>query len=641
MAVMIPDSCPSKATKGEKWLYRLLQDHLPDDFNVWYEPEIDLRYPDFTLLADTFGLLTLETKGWYPRQLSRITDQEAELLINHEGQSHLEVHKNPYRQVREYMFGAMHLLAKQPLLVHARGPHKGHLCFACGCGVVFTNITRAQLDVAGLGEIFPASKAICRDELDAIHDSKSDAAFIRRLKHLMPQSFPFDALTNDQRKTVHGALHKEVVVKIRPVRPASALALGDLPPDTRALDILDREQEQIARFMGEGHRIVAGVAGSGKTILLLARAKLLAMRNSQKAILILCYNNALAAYLKAQIGNDPLFRKIEIWTFPRWAEKHTGLSRDWNQEEFEGYEKRLTEAIHALAQSWPENRKYDAVLLDEAPDFREEWFGVCVSVLKGAIDGDLLVVVDGAQSVYGRPQSFTWKSVGINAQGRSRSLSKNYRNTKQIIEFAWAVAQRPQEEGEDAKAHLRVRPTLASRTGPPPAYQGCQTAGEERGLIAQLVLNFKSQGIPEEDIGVLYTRKEGKRIDELFASLQTCGKVCWVTNEADPAAKHQFMARPGVRLCTVHSAKGLQFRVVIFTGVDQLPSPMSSDETRDSNLFYVGLTRAEQHLVLTWTGRSKFTDRVLESDRAVPLERKAEVVVRWWRSDQDGTVTPQ
>ncbi len=81
MAFMIPDSCPSKATQGEKRLYRLLQDHLPDDFTVWYEPEIDGRYPDFTLLADTFGLLTLETKGWYPAHLSRVTDHDVELLI--------------------------------------------------------------------------------------------------------------------------------------------------------------------------------------------------------------------------------------------------------------------------------------------------------------------------------------------------------------------------------------------------------------------------------------------------------------------------------------------------------------------------------------------------------------------------------
>ncbi len=619
MAVMIPDSCPGKATQGEKRLYRLLQDHLPDDFTVWYEPEIDDRYPDFIVLSHTFGLLALETKGWYPAQLGRVTDQDAELLITQEGESHLERHKNPYRQVRAYMFSAMDVLAKEPLLRHGQGPYQGRLCFPGGCGVVFTNMTRTQLDQAGLGELFPPRKALCRDELDALQHSKDEAAFRRRLKQFMPADFPFDALTTEQCRTIHGVIHPEVVVKVRPVRPASRPALGEMPADTRALDVLDRKQEQIARFIGEGHRIVAGVAGSGKTVLLLARAKLLAMRDPEKRILVLCYNRSLAAYLRAQIGPDPSCRKIEVWPFRTWAERQTRLSWNRREEEFEHYEQRLTEAILALTPSWPEHRKYDAVLVDEAPDFYPEWLRVCGGVVKRGPEGDLLIVVDGAQSVYGRPGSFTWKSLGIHAQGRTRTLSKNYRNTKQIIEFAWAVAQPPQEDPEDAKAHVRVWPTHATRKGPTPAYGACRTAREERDLIAHLVLDFKNKGILEQDIGILYARREGKRIDELFADLRECATVCWITNESDPAARHQFLSRPGVRLCTIHSAKGLQFPVVILSAVDQLPNPMSSNEEADRNLFYVALTRAEHQLVLTWTGRSKFTERVLQSNRAMPL----------------------
>src|SRR4051812_1651984 len=76
MAIMVPDSCPSRATPGEKRLYRLLQDLLPDNFTVWYEPVVRGRYPDFTILADTFGLLVLEVKGWYPKQISKASDQD-------------------------------------------------------------------------------------------------------------------------------------------------------------------------------------------------------------------------------------------------------------------------------------------------------------------------------------------------------------------------------------------------------------------------------------------------------------------------------------------------------------------------------------------------------------------------------------
>ena len=135
---------PEQSHLGWKRLFRLLQDHLPNNFNAWYEPQIDDRHTDFTILSHTFGLLILEVKGWYPAQLSRVNDQNLELLITHEGQSQLERHKNPYRQVREYMFSAMDLLGKEPLLRNDQGPYQGRLCFPCGSGEVFTNMTRAQ-----------------------------------------------------------------------------------------------------------------------------------------------------------------------------------------------------------------------------------------------------------------------------------------------------------------------------------------------------------------------------------------------------------------------------------------------------------------------------------------------------------------
>jgi ATP-dependent exoDNAse (exonuclease V) beta subunit len=53
--------------------------------------------------------------------------------------------------------------------------------------------------------------------------------------------------------------------------------------------------------------------------------------------------------------------------------------------------------------------------------------------------------------------------------------------------------------------------------------------------------------------------------------------------------------------------------------VDQLPGPIEPDEVRDSNLLYVGLTRAMDHLAVTWSGRSAFADRVLHSTKAAPL----------------------
>ena len=277
MAIMIPDACPSRATAGERRTFALLRDNLPDNYTAWYEPVVAGRYPDFSLLADDFGLLVLEVKGWYPANIARATDQGVELHRTEGGQTTVEVHKSPIRQVREYLFGLMDELARPQyaILRQADGEHRGKLCCPCGYGVLFTNITRKQLDEAGLGAIFPPERVVCKDELAAL-EGAGDRAVIRRLKRLFAAPFAFDPLTADQVRTIKGVLHKEAVVKARPATAASAPAGQGLLPGAVALEVLDAQQEHVARALGEGHHVVYGVAGSGKTTLILARARLVA-----------------------------------------------------------------------------------------------------------------------------------------------------------------------------------------------------------------------------------------------------------------------------------------------------------------------------------------------------------------------------
>jgi len=94
---------------------------------------------------------------------------------------------------------------------------------------------------------------------------------------------------------------------------------------------------------------------------------------------------------------------------------------------------------------------------------------------------------------------------------------------------------------------------------------------------------------------------------------------CWVSNESDPNGGVRSLSRPGVRLLTIHGGKGLEFPAVIMTGLDMLPSPHRPDQLGEFNLLYVGLTRAIDHLFVTWSGRSDFTDKVRRSNRAVEL----------------------
>ena len=618
MATMIPDACPSKASAGEKKLFRMLRDLLPDNFTAWYEPVVQGRYPDFTRLADDFGLLVLEVKGCYAGRVASATDHEVELRLAGEGQTRTETRKNPIRQVREHTFALLDQLKRQPLLCHAAGEHRGKLVFPVGYGVLLSNITRSQLDESGLADVLPADRVLCRDELEALEAGDDDRATIARLRLLLsPADFAFDPLTVDQVRPVHGVVHKEVVVRAVKARAASVPEGVELPEGAEVLEVLDRRQEQVARSLGEGHRVFFGVAGSGKTVLLLARARLLAEQGPDRRVLVLCYNRALSADLAARLAGGSGPSNVEVRTFHAWAGRVTGLRRR-RDEPFESYERRLVAAMLG-AGAWPEAERYDAMLIDEAHDFEPDWFRCCVRALRDPEAGDLVVAVDSAQSLYGRPRSFTWKSVGIHAQGRSRRLAKNYRNTREILDFAWEVAQEPTADDDDSETHVRVRPEEAVRRGPTPVYRACTSGDEEHAVVARLVERFKGEGVAERDIAVLYPRKGGQRAEKLFRALKAVGEVCWVTNDLDPTAREEFTTRPGVRLVTIHSAKGLEFPAVILTALDQLPDRRNGDGVADGNLLYVGLTRAMTHLAVTWSGASTFAERVVRSGKATGL----------------------
>ena len=315
----------------------------------------------------------------------------------------------------------------------------------------------------------------------------------------------------------------------------------------------------------------------------------------------------LAADLRERIG--PSHRNIEVIHFLSWVARQTGF-RKRDGESFDDYESRAVAAMLAGIDQYGDIEKYDAILIDEGHDFAPEWLRCVSGMLRGGPDGDLLIAVDGAQSLYGRARATTWKSVGIRASGRSHRLSRSYRNTKQILEFAWRVAQSTRTDGE-TETHVRVVPTKARRQGELPSYLGLATFAEEHDVIARLVAHFRSLGLADREIAVLHVRKSDRRATALRDRLARDVDVAWIS---DPTGSG--VAAEGVRLSTIHGAKGLEFAAVIVSGVDQLPNSIHPDVVRDENLLYVGLTRAIDHLAVTWAGRSEFTDRIPRSRAA-------------------------
>lgn len=597
MAILLPDTCP-RASQGVQTLYRLLREALPDEFTAWYEPACGPAACDFIVVSPAFGLVLLDVRNWYPKHLLAAT--ETELRLQDGDEPTAEPH--PLHRLRERLTELCQRFVQVPALRDPDAADRPRL--PVGRGLVLSNVTRAQLAEKGLAAAFPAGPVLCKDELEALAAGRSDRDTLRAFRAMLLDDRPFESLGPDEMSALRGVLHPDTVVRGRSRPP------GDDEPPADVLGTFDRHQEQVARNLGDGHRVVAGVAGSGKTILLLHRARMLA-EDPNRRVLVLCYNRVLGNHLADQLR--PTHPAVEVYSFHAWARQLTRLTPAAG-EAFDVYEQRLLAALSRTLELAPTADRYDAVLVDEAHDFDPAWLRLVVQALKDRQDGHLLLAVDGAQSLYGRRRDFTWKSVGIRAQGRSQRLTANYRNTREVLRFAWELTQADLAETDtsDDEPIQRLRPEEGRRSGPPPECWPCRGFREENETLQRLVVRHRERGVPPEQIAVLYARQEGKRIADLAAALGEVGEVCWVNDPKARTNRDHAHRLPGVRVSTIHSAKGLEYPVVLVCALDQLPDANRTDAVRDANLLYVGLTRATESLALTWVGQSGYTRRALE-----------------------------
>ena len=339
MAQMIPDSFPASKPAGEKRVFNVLA-QFADDCLVYYEPVVRRRYPDIIVILPEIGLLVIEVKGW---RLSELVSADSHsVVVNRSGKKAMEAH--PSRQARDYMYRLMDECRKHrhaSTLMRADGQYANRFAFAFCHVAVLSNITKSQLEasVRGLADIFPRGSCITRDELGE-WEALGAEAFVAKLKSCFEPWWPFPKMTTAQVDVLRSVIHPIIVIK-----------------ETDAdLAVLDLRQERNARAIGDGHRVVYGVAGSGKTVLLIARAKLLS-EDPEKRILMLCYNRLLASHLAMSVRN---YRKVKVLTFHGWGRRNgIDFSPEENDEVF-------GERLLARLQSGLGDRgRFDAVLIDD------------------------------------------------------------------------------------------------------------------------------------------------------------------------------------------------------------------------------------------------------------------------------------
>ena len=552
MAVTHPSSLDPRTPLAERRLFAALRDQLPADWVVLHgrrvvlpaEPQRDGRdgrrrpvegEADFAVIDPRRGLLVLEAKGgqeigrdgdgWYSRDV-------------HGGRHAI---RDPGAQAQKVLHALKDYLRSR----HGFPLHPDDARF--GFGVALPDFA-----VAGdLGPDLPRACVLAADDLADLPGALArlfDGNGIPKAG--LDARFPAFAVA-----ALAGPFHL--------VRPLAAR----IAAQEERLLALTEEQVRAFELLADQRRVVVrGVAGSGKTLVAMAAARRLAAAGERT--LMLCFNVPLGEHLAAAADGFAVrtFHALCLELAAR-----AGLAERIPAQPTQAfYEDEAPRLLAAALARLPDER-WDAVIVDEAQDFRAAWWGPTRALLRDDAAGRLLCFLDPAQDVYGGAPAATDGFV----QAR---LDYNCRNTARIA--GWAGR------------HVDVPAKLVPGTPDGDAVAVDTLVGEDEAAMvdavaAQLRRLLRDEGLAPERVVVLSAHGRARsavwRAGHGRDGLPGAGVRLRALDDADPTA---------VRFSSVHRFKGLEADAVVLC-------ELAADAGRlGAVLRYIGGTRAKHWLAV-------------------------------------------
>jgi hypothetical protein len=227
--------------------------------------------------------------------------------------------------------------------------------------------------------------------------------------------------------------------------------------DRRVTELTDEQCRVIKGLTGRSRVLVTGIAGSGKT--LVAAQKAIRLSNAGIRTLFLCHNPFLADKVSVMTAGSG----VAVQSFTRWIVDAEGLEAPltgWSNME-EPHSDELFEALSRILES---SERFDAVVVDEGQDFREDWWMLAQAALKSPEHGVLYIFADDTQAIL--PYRATYPDVEVRL-----SLTRNCRNSGAIFKaMGWLCPGLP--EGDPLLADFgRVRLSTYQSAQPVPAIE--------------------------------------------------------------------------------------------------------------------------------------------------------------------------
>lgn len=254
---------------------------------------------------------------------------------------------------------------------------------------------------------------------------------------------------------------------------------------------------------------------------------------------------------------------------------------------------RLAEKMRSL-----ERPPYDHVVVDESQDISVAQLRF-LAALGAAQPNRLFFAGDLGQRIFQQP--FSWLSLGVDVRGRSRTLRVNYRTSHQIRAQADRLLG-PRIADVDGNVEDR-RGTVSAFNGPAPTIKTFESEEEEATGVGAWLAARVAEGLVPHEMGII-VRSEAQ-IPRAQAAAENAKLPVVILDE-------RIQTQSGrASICTMHLAKGLEFRCVAVMACDDEVVPLQSrieSVTDDSDLeevynterhlLYVACTRARDSLLV-------------------------------------------
>jgi len=245
------------------------------------------------------------------------------------------------------------------------------------------------------------------------------------------------------------------------------------------------------------------------------------------------------------------------------------------------------------------NYPFDYCVVDESQDINVAQLRF-LAALGGGRPNSLYFAGDLGQRIFQQP--FSWKALGVDIRGRSRNLRINYRTSHQIRMQADRLLG-PELSDVDGNAEER-RGTTSVFNGPPPVITVLDSQDEEATTVAIWLGERIAEGLKPHEIGVFV--RSSAELERATSAISEAGLDYKILDE------HVETMIDQVSVCTMHLAKGLEFRAVVVMACDDEIIPLQErietvaddadlQEVYDTerHMLYVACTRARDHLLVT------------------------------------------